>query len=55
MLHTHILSVAIWLPILAGVFVLLLGSDKKADFTRWLALGRQFGGFFRYIAALYKI
>jgi NADH-quinone oxidoreductase subunit M len=46
MLHTHILSVSIWLPILAGVVVLLLGSDKKADFTRWLALGGSLAAFF---------
>lgn len=32
------LSVSIWLPILAGMVVLLLGSDKRARFTRWLAL-----------------
>jgi NADH-quinone oxidoreductase subunit M len=38
MLSTHVLSVSIWLPILAGVVVLLLGSDNKASFTRWLAL-----------------
>ena len=46
MLHTHILSVAIWLPILAGVLVLLLGSDKKTDFTRWLALTGSLAAFF---------
>ncbi len=33
-----ILSVSIWLPILVGIVVLLLGSDKRACFTRWLAL-----------------
>ncbi len=33
-----ILSVSIWLPILAGIVVLMLGSDKRACFTRWLAL-----------------
>jgi NADH-quinone oxidoreductase subunit M len=46
MLHTHILSVSIWLPILAGIAVLLLGSDKKADFTRWLALTGSLSAFF---------
>ena len=42
MLHSfldqHILSVAIWLPILAGVLLLLVGSDKQANLTRWAAL-----------------
>ncbi|HSH86596.1 MAG: NADH-quinone oxidoreductase subunit M [Methylophilus sp.] len=32
------LSLAIWLPILSGVLVLLLGGDQKATLTRWLAL-----------------
>ena len=46
MLHTHTLSVAIWLPIVAGVVVLLLGGDKKAGFTRWLALAGSLAAFF---------
>jgi len=33
-----ILSVSIWLPVLAGIVLLLLGSDRRACFTRWLAL-----------------
>lgn len=33
-----ILSVSIWLPVLAGIVVLLLGSDRRACLTRWLAL-----------------
>ncbi len=33
-----ILSVSIWLPVLAGILVLLIGSDKRANMTRWLAL-----------------
>ncbi len=37
-LNSHVLSFSIWLPILAGVMVLLLGSDNKPNFTRWLAL-----------------
>ncbi len=37
-LNSHVLSFSIWLPILAGVVVLLLGSDNKPNFTRWLAL-----------------
>ncbi|MFA6040322.1 MAG: NADH-quinone oxidoreductase subunit M [Methylophilus sp.] len=38
MLHTHLLSLAIWLPMLAGVAVLILGSDDKPTLTRWVAL-----------------
>ncbi|MDX1914894.1 MAG: NADH-quinone oxidoreductase subunit M [Methylophilus sp.] len=38
MLQSHLLSFAIWLPMLAGVLVLLLGNDNKPYFTRWLAL-----------------
>lgn len=37
-LNSHVLSFSVWLPILAGVVVLLLGSDNKPNFTRWLAL-----------------
>jgi NADH-quinone oxidoreductase subunit M len=37
-LNQHVLSASIWLPILAGIVVLLLGSDNKAGFTRWLGL-----------------
>ncbi len=39
MQHNHILSYSIWLPIVAGFAMLMLGSDNKANFTRWLALG----------------
>ena len=38
MLQTHILSWSIWLPILAGLMVLMLGGDSKPNLTRWLAL-----------------
>jgi NADH-quinone oxidoreductase subunit M len=38
MLYSHLLSLAIWLPMLAGVAVLMLGSDENPSFTRWLAL-----------------
>ncbi|MDD2834210.1 MAG: NADH-quinone oxidoreductase subunit M [Methylotenera sp.] len=34
----HILSFAIWLPILAGILVLLTANDAKPNQTRWLAL-----------------
>ena len=33
-----LLSVVIWLPILAGVAVLLTGGDRRAVLARWLAL-----------------
>lgn len=38
MLANHILSLSIWVPILAGVLVLALGNDKRACLTRWTAL-----------------
>ena len=38
MQHNHLLSYSIWLPILEGFALLMLGSDNKAGFTRWLAL-----------------
>ena len=38
MLANHILSLSIWVPILAGLLVLLVGSDSKACMTRWVAL-----------------
>ena len=37
-LNYPVLSLSIWLPVLAGVIVLLFGHDNKATFTRWLAL-----------------
>ena len=45
----HLISVSIWLPILAGVVVLLLGSDNKPALTRWLAL---FGAAVAFLATL---
>ncbi len=36
--NQHILSLAIWVPILAGVLVLFTGDDKNAGLARWLAL-----------------
>ncbi len=32
------LSLAIWIPVVSGMLVLLLGGDHKATLTRWLAL-----------------
>jgi len=37
MLTEHILSLSIWVPVIAGVIVLVLGSDTRAFFTRWIA------------------
>ncbi len=37
MLTNHILSLSIWVPILAGVIVLALGNDHRVALTRWLA------------------
>jgi NADH-quinone oxidoreductase subunit M len=35
---SHLLSLAIWSPILFGLLVLALGSDDKPSFARWLSL-----------------
>lgn len=34
----HLLSLLIWLPIIGGVFILLVGNDRQANTARWLAL-----------------
>jgi NADH-quinone oxidoreductase subunit M len=34
----NLLSLAIWLPIVAGVVLLAIGSDKNAPLVRWVAL-----------------
>lgn len=34
----HILSFAVWVPVLAGIFVLFTSNDSKPNATRWLAL-----------------
>ncbi|NDU91049.1 MAG: NADH-quinone oxidoreductase subunit M [Ferrovum sp.] len=38
MTANHLLSLSIWLPILAGVLVLATGNENKACRTRWMAL-----------------
>lgn len=38
MFESHILSFAIWVPILAGILVLFTGGDQHASKARWLAL-----------------
>ena len=40
-----ILSLSIWVPILAGILVLFTGSDKNAAVARWLALAGSIAGF----------
>ena len=40
-----LLSVAIWLPILAGALLLALGRDEHAGTVRWLALAGAVAGF----------
>lgn len=37
-MYEHLLSLAIWLPIVSGLIVLLTGSDKNAKLARYLAL-----------------
>src|SRR5690242_3395368 len=39
------LSLAIWIPIVAGCIVLATGSDKHAQEARWIALAGAVGGF----------
>ncbi|MHB8759938.1 MAG: NADH-quinone oxidoreductase subunit M, partial [Thiobacillus sp.] len=38
MFGQSILSLVIWVPILAGAAVLATGSDRNAPLARWLAL-----------------
>ncbi len=40
-----LLSVAIWLPIVAGALLLAIGRDEHADTVRWTALGAAIAGF----------
>ncbi|MDR2837465.1 MAG: NADH-quinone oxidoreductase subunit M [Azonexus sp.] len=44
-MSNHLLSLAIWLPIAAGVIVLLTGSDRNAPLARMLALVGALAGF----------
>ncbi len=39
MFADHLLTVSIWLPILGGILVLLLGSDERKPLVRQLSLG----------------
>lgn len=42
---SHILSYAIWLPILSGIAVLFTADDNKPGPTRWLALAGSLASF----------
>src|SRR5581483_5773356 len=39
------LSTVIWLPVLAGILVLVTGAERNAALTRWLALFGALAGF----------
>jgi NADH-quinone oxidoreductase subunit M len=43
-ISSHLLSLAIWVPILGAVPIFLLGSERR-DFVRWLAAAVAFVGF----------
>ncbi|MBA3695956.1 MAG: NADH-quinone oxidoreductase subunit M, partial [Methylotenera sp.] len=43
--NSHILSYAIWVPILAGIAVLFTADDTKPSMTRWLALAGSLASF----------
>jgi NADH-quinone oxidoreductase subunit M len=45
----HVLSFAIWMPVIAGVVVLLLGNENKPNNTRWLALA---GGIVSFLVTI---
>lgn len=45
MLDKHLLSLAIWIPVVMGVAVLATGGDKRAPLARWIALAGAVLGF----------
>ncbi len=45
MFANHILSLSIWVPIVAGIVVLIVGNDAKASMTRWVSLIGSLLGF----------
>ncbi|PKO53920.1 MAG: NADH-quinone oxidoreductase subunit M [Betaproteobacteria bacterium HGW-Betaproteobacteria-2] len=45
MTELPIISLAIWVPILAGILVLFTGDDRRACLARWLALTGSIAGF----------
>jgi len=46
---THYLSLAIWIPIVAGVVVLAVRNDENANYARWIAL---FGAILGFLVTL---
>ena len=46
---SHILSLSIWVPIFAGILVLVFGSDTTPNLTRWLAL---IGSLFAFLVTI---
>lgn len=44
-MYEHLLSLAIWLPIVSGLIVLVTGSDKNAKLARYLALAGALASF----------
>jgi NADH-quinone oxidoreductase subunit M len=49
MFESNILSLSIWMPILAGILVLCTGDDRNAPLARWLALA---GSVLSFVATL---
>ena len=47
--YHHLLSFAIWLPVLAGVVVLASANENKPNATRWLAL---LGGLLSFLVTI---
>ena len=45
MTELPIISLAIWVPMLAGILVLFTGDDRRACLARWLALAGSIAGF----------
>lgn len=45
MFEHHLLSLAIWVPIAAGILVLCTGDDRNAVIARWLALAGSIASF----------
>ena len=45
MFETNVLSLSIWVPIIAGILVLASGDDKNARLTRWISLLGSLAGF----------
>src|SRR5674476_771064 len=45
MFESHIFSLSIWLPIVAGVLVLFTGGDQNARLARWIALAGSLASF----------